>query len=49
MFALIHTPTAARVDLPRAKKSASPITRKSNATWRRFMDALMTALSAMHV
>jgi hypothetical protein len=49
MFAVIHIPTAARADLPRGKESATPITRRSNATWRRFMDALMTALSAMHV
>jgi hypothetical protein len=49
MFALIHSPTAARADLPRGKACARPITRRSKATWRRFMDALMTALSAMQV
>jgi len=49
MFALIHIPTAVRADLPRGKESASPITRRSNDTWRRFMDALMKALSAMQV
>jgi hypothetical protein len=49
MFALIHVPTAARIALPRAMQSASPIARRTNPTWRRFMDALMTALSAMHV
>ena len=49
MCALVHIPTAARAELPRGKESASPITHRSDTAWRRFMDALMKALSAVHV
>jgi hypothetical protein len=49
MLTLIHMPTVPGIDFSRDRESETAITRKASSSWRRFMDALMRALSAWSV
>ncbi|HMF19704.1 MAG TPA: hypothetical protein VKE98_21040 [Gemmataceae bacterium] len=49
MLALMHVSTVGSVGSPRRQESESAIIPKPRFTWRRFLDALMTALSGLPV
>jgi hypothetical protein len=49
MLALMHVSTVGTVSRPRRQESETAIIPRPRFTWRRFLDALMTALSGLQV